>query len=76
MFNKKDHEDVYHKATKAQKNISFLQQERRNRNHNKADIINEKIVEETCKLRPRYKKQEVKEDLGNKVLVKSRKSIA
>ena len=40
-----------------------------NRNFNKGDIIYEKILNERNKLKPRYKKQKVMEDLGNKVRI-------
>lgn len=42
--------------------LAFKNTKRGTRSSNKGDIIHEKIFGETYKLRPRYKKQEVKGD--------------
>lgn len=75
LFNRISHENIKDKLKAAQEKMLQRSKERNVKNYMPEDIIYEKIIGQRNKLQPRFKKQKVKEDLGNKVLIQSRNRI-
>lgn len=76
FYNKITHEDVTDRLRTAQERmLQTHNKNRKNREFIPGQVIYEKKVGERNKLQPRYKKQEIKEDLGNKVIISNRDRI-
>jgi len=76
LFNKINHANLPLKLESAQtKMLGYHNEKRTPKNYQTGEIIYEKIHGERNKLQPRYKKQVVKEDLGNKVKINNRDRI-
>jgi len=55
-----------------EKTLHFHSKDRQNKNYHVGDVINEKKNGKRNKLNSRYKKQVVKENLQNKVIINNR----
>lgn len=75
LFNKVDHINVPSKLKTAQEKMLKRNKPNGIRNYQEGDIIYEKIIGQRNKLQPRFRKQKVKEDLGNKVRIYNRNRL-
>lgn len=76
LFNKIDHTHLPNKLKTVQtKMLEYHNQKRTPKNYEVGDVIYEKKHGERNKLQPRYKKQTVKEDLENKVIINNKNRI-
>lgn len=76
LFNRIEHEHLPDQLKTAQaKMLEYHNEKRSPKDYHVGEVIYEKNYGERNKLRPRYKKQVVKEDLGNKVKINNRDRI-
>lgn len=75
LFNQVNHTNVHLRLKRAQENMLKRNKSKGTRNYEEGDIIYEKIIGQRNKLGPRFKKQKIKEDLGEKVRVYSRNRL-
>lgn len=74
FFNKKEH-DLKSILKKAQEKMLERNDANGVRNYHPGEYIYEKIIGQRNKLLPRFKRQKVKEDLGNKIKIHFRDRI-
>lgn len=75
FFNKITHDNIVGKLKKAQEKMLQKSKDSNIKTYQINDIVYEKIIGQRNKLAPRFKKQKVKEDLGNKIKIHSRDRI-
>lgn len=76
LFNKTDRKNVQNRLETVQtKMLEYHNQRWTPKNYQVGDVIYEKKHGERNKLQPRYKKQVVKEDLVNKVIINNKNRI-
>uniref|UniRef100_A0A0K8W058 RNA-directed DNA polymerase n=1 Tax=Bactrocera latifrons TaxID=174628 RepID=A0A0K8W058_BACLA len=76
LYNKVNHENLPTTLKQAQeKMLMFHNKHRTDKQYHPGQIIYEKIIGERNKLQSRYKKQQVKENLGNNIIINNRNRI-